>query len=86
MLNGYFVNNPKITEDNLVLFNQIMRHNKVPKLLRKHWQQFMLYREKEPSHYMSVFNCIEKPLKTSSYTSNIKTFTSVSIAFLTNGI
>ena len=67
MLNGYFVNNPKITEDNLVLFNQIMRHKKVPKLLRKHWQQFMLYREHNASHYMSFENCVVIPLRNSKF-------------------
>ena len=67
MLNGYFVNNPKITEDNLVLFNQIMRHNKVPKLLRKHWQQFMLYRENNASFYMSFENCVSIPLRNSKF-------------------
>lgn len=67
MLNGYFVNNPKITEDNLVLFNQIMRHNKVPKLLRKHWQQFMLYRENNASFYMSFENCVAIPLRNSKF-------------------
>jgi len=67
MLNGYFVNNPKITEDNLVLFNQIMRHNKVPKLLRKHWQQFMLYREHNASYYMSFENCVVIPLRNSKF-------------------
>ena len=67
MLNGYFVNNPKITEDNLVLFNQIMRHKKVPKLLRKHWQQFMLYREHNASYYMSFENCVVIPLRNSKF-------------------
>lgn len=67
MLNGYFVNNPKITEENLVLFNQIMRHKKVPKLLRKHWQQFMLYREHNASYYMSFENCVEIPLQNSKF-------------------
>ncbi len=67
MLNGYFVNNPKITEDNLVLFNQIMRHKKVPKLLRKHWQQFMLYRENTASFYMSFENCVAIPLRNSKF-------------------
>jgi len=67
MLNGYFINNPKITEDNLVLFNQIMRHNKVPKLLRKHWQQFMLYREHNASYYMSFENCVVIPLRNSKF-------------------
>ena len=67
MLNGYFINNPKITEDNLVLFNQIMRHNKVPKLLRKHWQQFVLYREHNASYYMSFENCVVIPLRNSKF-------------------
>ena len=79
-INRWLYTHQQIDQTNLVQFNNLIKTS--PKLLRYHWQQFMLYREKEPSHYMSVFNCIEKPLKTSSYTSNIKTFTSVSIAMM----
>ena len=51
-LNNFLVNNPKITDDNLVAFNDKMK--KVPNSLRIQWQQFMLYREGKPSHYMSL--------------------------------
>lgn len=65
MFNNYFIDNPKITEDNLVAFNQKMRHKKVPKQLRKQWQQFVLYRENKASFYMSFENCVSIPLRNS---------------------
>lgn len=68
MFNNYFVNNPKITGDNLVSFNQKMRGKKIPKELRKQWQQFVLYREKKASEYMSFENCVERPLRNSKFT------------------
>ncbi|MBO4937039.1 MAG: hypothetical protein J6C90_01805 [Clostridia bacterium] len=64
-LNNFLVNNPKITDDNLVAFNDKMK--KVPNSLRIQWQQFMLYREGKPSHYMSFKNCVENPMKSTSY-------------------
>ena len=64
-LNNFLVNNPKITDDNLVSFNDKMK--KVPNSLRIQWQQFMLYREGKPSHYMSFKNCVENPMKSTSY-------------------
>ena len=69
-LNRWLYYNQYIDESNLIEFNQKIK--KSPKLLRYHWQQYMLYRDREPSHYMSEYNCIEKPLHTSSFTSNIK--------------
>ena len=65
MFNNYFIDNPKITEDNLVAFNQKMRHKKVPKQLRKQWQQYVLYRENKASYYMSFENCVSIPLRNS---------------------
>ena len=67
MFNTYFIDNPKITEDNLVAFNQKMRLNKVPKQLRKQWQQYVLYRENKASYYMSFENCVEVPLRSSKF-------------------
>lgn len=81
-LNKYFLQNPSINEDNLVAFNEKMK--KVPKVLRKQWQQFMLYRENDASYYMSYKNCIENPIKTSTYKQQIKTLnvSSYCLAFL----
>ena len=73
-LNEWLYRNQTITEQNLVEFNNIIKDRKSPKILRKYWQQYMLYRDKAPSEYMSTYNCIDKPLKTSSFTSSIKNF------------
>ncbi len=70
--NSYFIDNPQINEDNLVSFNKRMKHKKVPKQLRKHWQQYVLYREHKASHYMSFENCVSKPIKNSTYTRDVK--------------
>ena len=50
MFNNYFIDNPQITEENLVSFNNRMKSRKVPKQLRKQWQQYVLYREDKASH------------------------------------
>lgn len=76
-LNDWLFKHQNITEQNLVEFNNIMKEKRTPKILRKYWQQYMLYRDKAPSEYMSTYNCIDKPLKTSSFTSNIKNFTMI---------
>lgn len=84
-LNEWLFRHQNITENNLVEFNNIMKEKNTPKILRKYWQQYMLYRDKAPSEYMSTYNCIDKPLKTSSFTSNIKNFTMIYVvtAFVT---
>ena len=76
-LNRWLYSHQQIDESNLVEFNALIK--KTPRLLRYHWQQYMLYREHEPSHYLSMYNLIEKPLHTSGYTSNIKNFMGISI-------
>ena len=58
MFNNYFIDNPQINENNLVAFNAKMKTRKVPKQLRKQWQQFVLYREGKASEYMSFSNCV----------------------------
>ena len=77
-LNRWLFVHQQIDESNLVEFNNMIK--KTPRLLRYHWQQYMLYREHEPSFYMSMYNCIEKPLHTSSYNSNIKNFIGICCA------
>ena len=69
-LNRWLNVNQYIDQNNLIDFNALMK--RTPKLMRYHWHQYMLYREKDPSFYMSPYNLIEKPLKTSSFVSNIK--------------
>ena len=69
--NNYFMDNPQITDENLVAFNQRMKSKKVPKQLRKQWQQYVLYREEKASYYMSFENCVANPLKNSSFKRDI---------------
>ena len=77
-LNRWLYYNQNIDSTNLIAFNNKMK--KSPKTLRYYWQQYMLYREHNPSHYMSTYNCIEKPLHTSSYNANIKNLQSINLA------
>ncbi len=72
MFNNYFNNNPQLTEDNLLQFNAMMKQSKVPHLLCKQWQQFVLYREQKASTYLSYEICVNSPLKNSSYKRDIK--------------
>ena len=89
MFNNYFIDNPQITEENLLSFNNKMKSKKVPKQLRKQWQQFVLYREDKASHYMSFDICVSAPIKNSSYkraisVMNILTYVYVFAAILLN--
>lgn len=83
-INIYLLNNSYINENNLIEFNKKMK--KVPKTLRYHWQQYMLYREQAPSFYMSSSNVIEKPLRSSSVKYNIKTMKALTVIFTTLSI
>ncbi len=69
-INAYLYEVQYINESNLIEFNNMMK--RVPKTLRYHWQQYMLNRDKAPSEYMSVVNCIDRPLKSSALSANIK--------------
>ena len=69
-----------ITEENIREFNDMLKA-KGPKRLCYFWQQYILFREGSPSSYMSSENLVEKPLKTSSYNSNIKNLNLISIAW-----
>lgn len=69
-MNNYFYRNPTINSDNLKEFNNRMKA--VPKAVREQWQTYMLYRDKEPSKYLSIENCIERPMKYTSYKSSLK--------------
>ncbi len=78
-INIYLLNNSYINENNLIEFNKKMK--KVPKTLRYHWQQYMLYREHAPSYYMSSNNCIDKPMRSSSVINNLKTMKALTVIF-----
>ncbi len=69
----------KIDENNIKDFNKIIK--KGPKRLVYYWQQFILYRDGGPSAYLSEENVIEKPLKTSSWVSNIKNLGMLSVVW-----
>ncbi len=68
-LNNYMESNPFINEENLVSFNNMMK--RIPKPMRAQWQKYMINRQDVPSTYLSEVNCIEKPLKTSSYKQSV---------------
>lgn len=68
-INNYFLKKPYINDSNLVEFNRLMK--KIPYQLRDRWQYFMLNREGLPSSYMTLYHCVEQPIKTSSYKATI---------------
>lgn len=84
MFNNYFINNPEINEDNLVAFNLKMKSKKVPRQLRKQWQQYVLYKEQRASYYMSFDTCVSTPIKNSTYTRDVKTMNI--IAYILAGV
>ncbi len=70
-LNLYFYNHPQITEENLIEFNNKMKQ--VPKAVRVQWQLYMLNRDKPASEYLTLENCVERPMKTTTYKHSVKT-------------
>ncbi len=72
MFNNYFMSHPQITAENLLEFNNKMKSGKVPKQLRKQWQQFVLYRDKSASDYMSFEICVSSPIKNSTYKRDVR--------------
>ena len=68
--NKWLFKNKKIDMGNIKDFNKTIK--KGPKRLVYYWQQFILYREGGPSAYLTEENIINKPLKTSSWQSNIR--------------
>lgn len=80
-LNSWLFANRKITPENIKEFNAIVK--KGPKRLQYYWQQYILYREQDPTYYMSLDNLVEKPLKTSSWANNIKNLKIVTLVWST---
>lgn len=78
-LNRWLFKHKNLDKENIKEFNAMVK--KAPKRLNVNWQQYILYREKAPSTYMSVENIIEKPLRTSSFATNIKNLTWISIVW-----
>ena len=79
-LNMYFYKNPQITEDNLIEFNNRMKQ--VPKAVRVQWQLYMLNRDKPASEYLTLENCVERPMKTTTYKHSVKTINIVFNIFI----
>lgn len=70
-LNVWLFEKKVVTEENIKDLNMLFK-TKAPKRVCYYWQQYILFREGNPSDYLSVDNLVEKPLKTSSYNSNMK--------------
>ncbi len=79
-LNRWLFHYKTITKDNVKEFTNLMK--KAPKRLTYNWQQYILYRDKAPSEYMSIDNIIDKPLRTSSYSLNIRNMNIISIVWI----
>ncbi len=81
-INKFLERNPRINDDNLVAFNNMMKAGSVPKTLRRQWQQFMLYREHPASYYMSFKHCVENPLRNSSYRQQMTVYKIISYVLI----
>ncbi len=81
-INKFFERNPKINDDNLVAFNNMMKARNVPKILRRQWQQFMLYREHPASYYMSFKHCVENPLRNSTYSQQMTVYKVITLVLV----
>jgi len=76
-LNMWLFEKKMVTEENIRELNYLFK-TKAPKRVCYYWQQYILFREANPSEYLSTENLIDKPLKTSSVNSNIKNFSLIS--------
>ena len=78
-LNRWLFHYKTITKENIKEFTNLIK--KTPKRLTYNWQQYILYRDKAPSEYMSIDNLIEKPLRTSSYSLNVRNMNIISLVW-----
>ncbi|MBQ8522836.1 MAG: hypothetical protein IJ458_04195 [Clostridia bacterium] len=81
-INKFLERNPRINDDNLVAFNNMMKASSVPKTLRRQWQQFMLYREHPASYYMSFQHCVENPMRNSTYRQQMTVYRIISFVLV----
>lgn len=81
-INKFLERNPRINDDNLVAFNNLMKGSGVPKTLRRQWQQFMLYREHSASYYMSFQHCVENPMRNSTYRQQMTVYKIISMVLV----
>lgn len=70
-INRYLLNNPFVTDENIVEFNRIMK-TRIPHSMRYQWQKFMVNRNDKPSTYLSEDNCITKPFRNSMFVQILK--------------
>ena len=70
-INNYLLDNPFITDENIVEFNRIMK-TKMPRAMRFQWQRYMVNRNDKPSNFLSEDNCVSKPFRTSAYVQCLK--------------
>ena len=70
IMNKWFYKNPELNNDNIKEFNNKMKQ--VPRPIRVRWQTYVLFRDKKPSDYMTFEDCIERPLKYSSFNKSVK--------------
>lgn len=70
-INYWLFEKKVVTEESIKDLNMLFK-TRAPKRLCYYWQQYILFREGTPSSYLSTENLVDKPLKTSSYNSNIK--------------
>ena len=70
-INRYLLNNPFVTDENIVEFNRIMK-TRMPRSMRYQWQKFMVNRNDKPSTYLSEDNCITKPFRNSMFVQVLK--------------
>ena len=68
--NKWLFKNKKIDSNNIRAFNAVIK--KGPKRLVYFWQQYILYRDGDPSKYLTEENLVNNPLKTSSWQNNIR--------------
>jgi len=59
-INRYLLQNPSITEENLVTFHNYIK--KMPQRIRDRWQLFVLERDGLPSRYLTTEYCVKRPL------------------------
>lgn len=70
-ISTYLLNNPFVTDENIVEFNRIMK-TRIPRSMRYQWQKYMVNRKDKPSTYLSEENCITKPTKNSAFAQSLK--------------
>ena len=70
-LNYWLFQKKVVNEENIRSLNALFK-TRAPKRLTYYWHQYVLFREGKPSTYFTADNLVDKPVKTSSYASDIK--------------